>query len=445
MKIPQYNSNRTRERGSILLAALIFGVLAGGTLAWYLMFVDEEHREVVRSQNWNNALAYTEAAVDEALAQMCASPGDFSANGWNGSPSPGTTGTYTAAQRNLSGGYYTVSIKGGVSPTIYATGFVYVADSGDTVKRAVAVQTTPKEVSPFQVGLGAVGSINMNGNGAASDSWNSQTNTQSTGGQFDSNKTSTNGSVASVDGIVNIGNHTIDGNLYLGPTATYQSGVGQVLGTIYYDYNIQFPDVTLPTVDANGNSVSWVNGTETTVGSGKTAVTSYHFTSANNNGYYIVNNSDGIIVDPGVTVTLQVTVQSYAPTGLAIGGGTTNAGTVIMYHNPTVNGNQTGSINLAGNSIGGAVDNRPVNFQYYGMPTVTSITLGGTSTFIGAIYAPEASLTLNGGGNSNNLEGAAIVNNVTLNGHYDFHYDVSLANYVTGPSRGYIPFSWQEL
>ena len=94
---------------------------------------------------------------------------------------------------------------------------------------------------------------------------------------------------------------------------------------------------------------------------------------------------------------------------------------------------------------GGAIGNRPENFVYFGMTNVASITLSGNSTFVGAVYAPEATLTLNGGGNANNLEGSAIVNSVTLNGHYDFHYDVSLAKWVFGPARGYIPLSWQEL
>ena len=62
---------------------------------------------------------------------------------------------------------------------------------------------------------------------------------------------------------------------------------------------------------------------------------------------------------------------------------------------------------------------------------------------IGAIYAPEAVLTLNGGGNNSNLQGAAIVKSVTLNGHYDFHYDEALASW--GPAKSFTANSWQEL
>ncbi|HKW29366.1 MAG TPA: collagen-binding domain-containing protein, partial [Verrucomicrobiae bacterium] len=118
----------------------------------------------------------------------------------------------------------------------------------------------------------------------------------------------------------------------------------------------------------------------------------------------------------------------------------TNSATLVIYHDPTSPG---GSMTLGGNSSGGAIGNRPQNFLYFGLPNVASITLSGTSDFVGAIYAPTASLTLNGGGHGNNLMGSAIVNQVTLNGHYDFHYDESLANY--GPPRGFIPITWQEL
>jgi choice-of-anchor A domain-containing protein len=97
---------------------------------------------------------------------------------------------------------------------------------------------------------------------------------------------------------------------------------------------------------------------------------------------------------------------------------------------------------LSGNSSGGASGNRPENLYVYGLQGVTSITLSGNSSFVGAIYAPEAVLTLNGGGAANNLIGAAVVNSVTLNGHYDFHYDTYLGG---NQNSSYVVASWQEL
>jgi len=55
----------------------------------------------------------------------------------------------------------------------------------------------------------------------------------------------------------------------------------------------------------------------------------------------------------------------------------------------------------------------------------------------------EADLTLNGGGNNNGLIGSSITKTITMNGHYDFHFDQSLL--TAGPNRGFITTSWQEM
>ena len=86
---------------------------------------------------------------------------------------------------------------------------------------------------------------------------------------------------------------------------------------------------------------------------------------------------------------------------------------------------------------------RARNFFYYGLPGVTSITYGGSSGFTGVIYAPEADLTLNGGGSSVGFVGASITKTITMNGHYNFHFDEDLL--TSGPSRGFVVTSWQEL
>ena len=83
------------------------------------------------------------------------------------------------------------------------------------------------------------------------------------------------------------------------------------------------------------------------------------------------------------------------------------------------------------------------NFYYYGLPTNTSLSLSGNAGFTGVIYAPSASLTLNGGGNNyTDFSGASVTKTVTMNGHFKFHYDESLAR--AGLARGYIVTSWGE-
>jgi hypothetical protein len=425
MKISFRDQNRRSKQGSVLLIMMIFAVFCGITLASYYMLAGQEHQEAIRSQRWNASLAAAEAGVDEALAQMNASPGDFSANGWGSSGN-----NYGPVTRLLAGGSYTVTISNDAFHTIYSKGYASVPDTSQQVSRTVKVATTSQQMSPFTVVLGATNNINMNGNKIITDSYNSQTNTLSTNGQYDGNKTSTNGSIASVGGIVNIGQQTIDGNLYLGPTATYASSDSQILGTIYTDYNVQFPPAQLPTTDNNGNSISWIYQPPTS---------SHDFTVS---GYYGINDSKNITVEPGVTVTLQVTAQSFSPTSITLKGGITNSGSIVMYDNPSSPG---GSVYLGGNSSGGAIGNRPVNFILFGMNNLNTITFSGNTDFSGAIYAPAVTLTLNGGGNAINVSGSLIVGQATDNGHYYLHYDESLANWVGGANRGYIPISWQEL
>jgi hypothetical protein len=415
--------HRKNQQGSALLITMIFVLTMAAALASYLLMIDHSDQMVSRSQNWNNSLAVAESGVEEALAQINSGV-SYSANGWTQS------GTNYNLTRSLNGANYYVGIQSGQTSTIYSTGTVTVLLTSAAVSRVVkvVVQTEPL----FNVGLGAVDNINMNGNSVASDSWNSYNTNESSGGLYNG-YSGTNGSVASENGVVNIGNHTIQGNLYLGPNATYSSGAGQVTGTIYSDYNVSFPPASLPTTDSSGNPIVWQGSPTTTVGSGHSATTEHDYT---NSGAYIVQDSDPIVVESGVTVTLQVETLSFSPSSVTINGGTTASGTIIMYQD-------SGTVTLGGNSSGGAIGNRPENFYYYGLPGVTSITLGGTSTFVGAIYAPNATLTLNGGGSGNNLEGAAIVNSITMNGHYDFHYDTALA--TNGITRGAVPVSWQEL
>jgi hypothetical protein len=406
IRIPSSGKNR----GTVLLATLIFVLTVAAIAITYLAMIQNSDQQVTRSQRWNDSLAVAESGIEEAMAGLN-SPASF-----------------TSATRQLNGASYGVKYFYSIPPFIVSTGMVTVPYTGATVTRRVKVIVKNQSLS--LVGLGTINNINMNGNSVSADSWNSHDPTESNNGLYNG-YAGTNSSVASENGIVNIGNHTINGNLYLGPNATYSSGAGQVTGTIYSDWNIAFPDVSLPTADTNGNNLVWTPAPTTL--NLTNGVLTHDF---NSSGFYLVNDSFTVTVEPGVTVYLNVQQANWTPTALNINGGTTNSGNVKMYL-------QSGSITMGGNSNGGASGNRPENLWIYGGPGVTGITLSGNSSFVGVIYAPEATLTLNGGGNNNNLIGAVVVSSVTLNGNYDFHYDTSLG--TNGPGSGYVVTSWQEL
>jgi Tfp pilus assembly protein PilX len=413
--------HRSGNQGSVLFVALIISIVIGLSMAGYLAVVAGQQRSVSRSQKWNATLNLAEAGIEEGLAQINASPDDFSVNSWG--VNNGTN--FGPVVRTLLGGTYGVCIKGTNAPTIYATGAVTAPLTSTVLIRTIRVTT---QVLPrFNVALGAVGNINMNGNGMATDSWNSHKTNMSNGGRYDSSKISTNGDVASQQGIVNIGNHTINGNLYLGPTASYTSGTNQIIGELDKNYNVNFPDVKLPSGFSSAVAAS-------TVGTGSKTT---NWISAD--GYYTINNNYAIVLQPGVNAKIRVTTQDF-DNSVTLQGGMTNSATVAVYVDP---GSTGGSFTITGNDTGGAAAATPLNFFIYGLPKMTSITMSGTSEFIGAIYAPQAVLTLNGGGASNNLMGAAIVKQVTMNGHYDFHYDEALADW--GPAKSFTANSWQEL
>jgi hypothetical protein len=410
MKIPQPN----QKRGSVLLVTMIFVMTTAVIVGSYLCMVQNSDQLVARAQCWNDALALAEAGVEESLASL---------NAGNGN-----TFSRTSISRNFNNGSYQAWFKErSVTNQAYikSIGNVTVPLTGDVIQRTVIVRSAQSAL--FMMGLVSINNINFHGNGIASDSWNSFDPSQSTNGIYNG-YVGTNGDVASIYGIVDIGNHTINGNLWLGPNATFTGSPANVTGLIYTDVNLSFSDASLPTPDALG----WQTAPQTTTGSGKNAVTTHDITSS---GYYVINDSYPVVIEAGVTATLDVQQSSWNPTSININGGTTNSGTVSLYL-------ESGSATMAGNSNGGASGNRPENLYVYGLPAVTSITLSGSSSFVGAIYAPEAVLTLNGGGNANNLIGAAVVNSVTLNGHYDFHYDTALA--TNGINRGFVVASWQE-
>ena len=432
------HSKGAGERGNTLIIVIILGCCMLIGLVSYIQLLSNHKKLVNRSQDWNAAITMAEAGIEEGLAQANSitniffqtNTTDFSVNGWGVA-----NGIYGPVTRNLAGGNYSVAIIGGTSPTILSTGYVTVPISGSAISRKIRVTT--QQLGLINVPVGAVSNILFNGNGVATDSYNSHSTNLSTGGLYDSTKTSTNGSVASQAGLVDFGQHTIDGNLYLGPDATFDDN-GTVTGTTNYDANISFPDVTLPNGANNWPTAGITTTTTTTTGkNGKTTTTStsaYDFTASGN--YILADTSYPIVVEAGVTVNLNVTAVTFNPSSLTIHGGMTNSGTAKFFLDGPI------SVSIAGNT---AVDasNRPENLWYFGLSSLQNITWSGTSSFVGVIYAPDSVLTLNGGGNNNGVIGAAIARQITMNGHYNFHYDESLA--TNGPVRGYVANSWQEL
>lgn len=425
--------------GSALLMVLATASIAGIVIGATLNMVASQNKSVARSQSWNTAIPTAEAGVEEAFTQINYTKGSTPGNGWTLS---GTN--YCKSRTNADGSiWYRVAYSQAYPPVILSTGYVTVPLSTNQISRVIRIQTQTSAL--FAKGLVSMTIIRLNGNDVTVDSFDSTTNKYSTNGRYDSSKRKDNGDVASVQGvqdILNIGNAKIYGSLHTGPGGTASVGANGSVGDTNWvdggtkglqsghfadDMNVSFPDVDVPSA-----------GTWFTPSAGTIDGTNYTYVLTNappNTNYQLSSLSGNIYV--GTNALL------YVPGSASLGGVVinTNAGLKLYHGTSDINGNQ--SVTLSGNTTVNS-DGRAIALQYYGLPSVKSITLVGNAGYVGTIYAPQADFTLNGSGSTEyDVVGSTLVKSVTLNGHFNFHYDESLAIY--GPERGLVVFSWVEL
>lgn len=192
--------------------------------------------------------------------------------------------------------------------------------------------------------------------------------------------------------------------------------------------------------------------------------TSYTYTPYNTNLVYYTNHYDNILWGTstasttnyyvatslsGQTIVLGENVVVALPNGLSMSGNDSIllssgnvVGATVPPANITVYSGGT-SCSVGGNGVINQ-PGYPLDFILYCAPTVTSLSFSGNGQFSGAIVAPNADVTMNGGGKSNNdYCGCLIANSVKMNGHFGFHYDEAMAG---GNKNGrFLITSWNEV
>jgi hypothetical protein len=455
MKIRIQSSNQ----GSALVVTLLTAVVIGISLASYLTLVSSQNVSTMRSLAWNSTVPVLESGVEEALTQLhYTGITNLTANGWSYAG-----GLLYRKQRTLANGAsYTVVIQASEPPVVESVGYMPVplvpgaqvgmilggvtplitpAASSTLVNRAVRVHTRRDGV--FSKAMVADGQIDLRGNNIQTDSFDSGSTNYSSSGRYDPGKARDNGDVATNSGLVNsvnVGNADIKGHISTGPGGSVSIGPQGTVGSkawveggnrgiqpgyVSDDMNVEFGPVgqpyngslmpaaaTIATTNYNyvlGPGVQWwlpslsMNGNQTMfIGGGVVTLYVKGDVSISGNAY--------IYIAPGATLKLYVAGPS-----ADVGG--------------------SGVISTSGNAI---------NFQYYGLDSNTSLSFQGNSAYTGTIYAPNADFTLGGGGNETyDFVGASVTKTVSMNGHYNFHYDEALAR--NGPLRDYIVTAWNEL
>lgn len=568
-----------RKVANALLVTLFMMLILAVSIAGYMAYVQQQNKLGTRSQTWNMAMAVAEAGVEEGLEVLNSgvtngppAPYVFTGSGWT---DVGNS-NYVLGPRNLPGGYYYVTndMHNWLHPVITSRGFVqmpamakagnqpFFATAGTPMPMLTrAVQLQAFKGSIYLAAMAARNDITMNGNNGLVNSFDDT----ASNGLYSLAVAGSNGSVASLNGIISVGNYDIYGNLYVGPTGQTNMGPnGLITGTVYQDANFTFPDTSPPSTSGyfgpsipGGTNVVLTSGGSTNLyyspptttpptptanqtmttntiwftnssppGSGYTvlSVNTNLFTTTNityvtncgaagtkfgktqpppsvccpgttatqNGANWYYTPISGIITNPAYTFRTNVTYiyasyiytlitgpsfatnvydhvicgDYYITSASALSGSTlVTCPSILVAENglslsgqdqitispPPPSGDvvpslalySQGNVDLEGrglvNSGGFAED-----FSMFCTTNVTSVTIGGNGQFIGTVIAPDATITLHGGGNNfTNVIGSLMSENINVDGHFQFHYPMSLSRDL-GTGR-YLVTAWKEI
>jgi hypothetical protein len=442
----------SRQAGNALLMTLAVAACVGIVLAACLSMVNSQNMAVSRSQAWNSCMPIIEAGVEEAMAHLNnTKESTYNVNGW------AQNGTAYTRSRFMSDGFFDVSISLSniLRPVIVCTGYyrapALVARAPGPMMAAAninvggvdyirrAVQVLAAKQGAFTKAMVAKQRIVMNGNDIVTDSFDSSDPNYSTDGMYDPAKARDNGDVATLSGINNAigaGNANIKGTIRTGPGGTVDVGANGVVGSLQWhaagNTGIQpgwwFDDMNMSIADVESPSLSGsllpASGTITgavykyILNGGKFALSSLNTSSSER---IAVTAPSTLIVDGNVDIRGAVDIMEGGSLQLYVAGSTANIGGSGV--------NNTGYAS---------------NFCYYGLPTNTKLSLPSNGDFTGVLYAPNADLSLSGGGSTIiNFSGACVMRSIQVNGHYKFHFDEALINH--GPWKDYVIYGWTEL
>lgn len=432
-----------RQRGSVLLVALLLCAIIGVSLGSYLALSRTSLQLANRSFYHGAAINLAETGIEEAVwcfNQVAA--GTALATAWDGWTISGTTAKRTFTDFSLSGGVspsvrVLVSSYDGSSgtPRVYAD--ATLTFPGDTLTVAKAVQVDLRRRSRFAMGLVARNQITFNGNVASVDSWNSEFNPDGTprgapvpyGPSYKRDSGSV-GSTSVAVGSVAINNADIFGFASVGGSSSTSIRVGTngIIGPfgspsgyvdttrVATDFTANFDSVSNPTSAIDITSFGATIGT-----AGATAT--YRYAGAITSSFTVKGHVTLILTGAGDVLKLN-------------GGGDTltiDAGSSLTIYT-------AGDINLTG---GGVVNPnaQASSLQIYGTNATTqNIAIGGGSEFNGVIYAPNGDVKIHG---NPDVMGSIVANNITVVGNSKFHYDEALANF--GGNNPYGIVKWLEL
>ncbi len=459
-----------KSRGSLLIVAMVFAAVVSIVLTSYLKLSTSALTLSQRAFYANQAMNLTESGLELAMAQI-----NTNTLTW---PSPWTTtsggndaiATFTTSITLPQGatGQVKVYVQNYLSssPLVVAKGIV-TPTSGAPIYKMVEVSGIAQR-SLFAKGLVGRNGLSFSGNNASVDSWDSVYD--STGALrpspvgYSSSVKNDAGSIAAVNVTATdaVGNANIWGSASVGGTSTSlitvgpQGSVGPfgtAAGTkdansVSANFTDNLPVVTAPTPPAIPYSLGTINGDlELPRGSDAASGGTYYYTV---DSVDLSGNSKILKITSGAKVVLLFNTAS-GSSAISISGNssgiTVESGAKLsIYTQGNISIAGSGIVNNNSTSASDAVQiwgTNPTDPATNGGHVAQSITISGNGSLACTCYAPNASLSAKGGGNSGSIYGSFVAYGVTMTGNDAFHYDENLGR--KGNAGNFNPSKWREL
>lgn len=440
---PRRPDPRAARNGSVLIVALLLCAIIALMLGSYLNLNLNSTRLAQRSFHSTAALNLAEAGAEEAVWSFNRTT-QGNGDGWTGWSTDGSGAWRKFAGFDLGAGtdawikvYVTqTNPPSGGTPKVVALASVNPPQRPPVTRM---LEVTLRRRSYFANGLVAKESITFNGTNTSVDSWNSDPdgNAATAPVEYSAAVRRDQGTVASTS-VANtamlINQADIWGYVYTGG-ASPQVGVnGSIRGAstpadvqidasrVATDFNAELPLVQAP---ADGTFLASVGSVLGTAGT----ATRWRCPSISLSG------------NQSLTIQGDVTLVLTAPSGSSALSVTGNA-RILIAAGASLTLYAEGNVKIAGNGIGNA-NIQPLTFQLWGThptPGGQSVQIAGNGTLRAAVYAPTASVKINGNGD---VMGSIVANDITLVGNAAFHYDEALASYGNNTPFGIT--KWREL
>jgi hypothetical protein len=342
----------------------------------------------IRSASKITARAATDAAISDAIHEMNEK---LKVKPWDNSTLPAKSDVLLPDPDADASFDYVVS----ENSSIYS-----VQGTGRAGSSVHTINTTLRLYSPFDYAMLTRGNIELKNTARVDwinnqpDDWPARIGTLSTTPSAILLK---NGSIINGDAMVGVGGNPDE-------VITSKTDVTITGGTYPLMYEPELPPVVVPDFVATAPSQGIIDTTRTISSSGK-------YSKIN------LGNGENLTIDEPVTLYITDTVTMGNSSEIIVGGpgDTDNDASLALYVGKTFD---------AGNSNGFANNTADARrLKLFCLPTCTIVKLKNASNFYGAIYAPNADITLDNGAD---VYGSIIGNTFILKNSGTFYYDANL-------------------